>query len=242
MKSQRGKHRERQKNSFFRAAVTLLVFLCMCMSVVRGYAFNADYLDADKWNSNNKVTTMYIEKESNVHRLEGIFKYYADGEEGCIYTYFSVSESSVDENNEDVRIHYDVYTQKEEYSFSIDKNGMCDTLEEEKKAFEVYENFSTNRKTQEGMYITGVRIKEFDSNSSVDVSFYINGHIYRIAKGIELKQAEETTNQGQKSKTTAERTTKRENDKSRSKRRKERKDNIKQNNKVHTAGKQKIFI
>lgn len=201
-------HRRGKKICLFRAVMTLLVFLYVCIGSINVYAYNADYLEESKWQSNNKVITMNVEKESNVHTLRGIFKYYADGEEGCLYTYFSVTESSIGENNEDVRIHYEVYTEKEEYSFSIDKNGMCDALEEEEKVFDVYGNFSTSRKTQEGMYITGVRIKEFEEASSIDVSIYINGHIYRIAQGIELKQNEDEMKEEEKSKAeSSERTT-----------------------------------
>lgn len=173
--------------------VVVFLFLgTILLNSITAFALNEDYLDESKWSDNNNVTSEVLNKKSAGNILNGIFKYYIDNNNGSIYLYFSVTESSLNADNADVRISINAKSETESYAFSIDKNGMCDALNEEPKLFSVQQNFRYYSDTDSGLYIAGVQ-SDNSEQLTFEIRLYINGHVYRIADNIVTKPAEKTT-------------------------------------------------
>ena len=181
----------------------LLVVFCALAVVfpINACALNLDYLNNEKWLGNSNVTMYSISKTSIKGELKGKFGYYGDGSDMSVYTYFRVVESTYSPTS-DVRIHYTISTADEDYSFSVDENGMCEAAGQSDVAVDVKSNFEYGE--EDGCFISGAQYKGGESEIRVKVDFYINGHIYRVKDNINIVKSTDTTEQ----KTTAANTTK----------------------------------
>lgn len=175
----------------FSVAVALLFFCLILANTVPCFALNANYLDESKWVADSKTTTLLLDGKTSVNNtLDGVFKYYVDNENYCLYMYFSITESSITESNNLVKISATVNTSAYEYKFSIDENGICDSLSEEENIFTVQQNFSTT--SNGGIFIAGFQFSN-KSQSTVDIDLYINSHKYSIIDGIIMEPVATTT-------------------------------------------------
>lgn len=174
-------------------AVAVFLFLATTLlASVNAYALNDDYLDESKWSDSANVSSVVLNKKSNDNSLSGVFKYYIDNGNGNLYLYFSITESSLNANNNDVRINIYSESESESYTFSVDKDGICDALNEEEKLFEVHQSFEYYSATDSGLYITGIH-PDIREQLIIDISLYINGHKYIIADSLELQPPAEST-------------------------------------------------
>ncbi|MFR5875852.1 MAG: hypothetical protein ACLUFN_05125 [Eubacterium sp.] len=167
-----------------------LFFAVILFNSVTAFALNEDYLDESKWADSNNVTSLGLDKKSFDHKLNGVFKYYIDSSNGDIYLYFSITESSLDVNSDDVKININIKSNTENYIFSIDKHGMCDAQNEEYKLFSVQQNFGYYDSTDGGLYIAGVHADNYEQ-LILGIKLYINGHIYKIIDNIIVQKPEE---------------------------------------------------
>ena len=169
--------------------VILLTFVSLFLILIQplnAFAFNSDYLDVEKWAFNENVTSVYLDKKSSGENLEGFFKYYVDGNDASVYTYFSITESSLSSDNNDVRIQYSIVESQDSYGFAIDKDGICDALENEVSVMDVYENYSYHKNSDSGTYLSAIKFDDYEEKY-IDISLFVNGHIYRnIIKEIQL--------------------------------------------------------
>lgn len=157
----------------------------MLIIPIKALAVNLDYLDNSTWNNNPNVTSMSVSGKSGVNKLQGVFRYFFDSDDACIYTYFNVNETTLSEYNDIVKVHYDIYSESNSYSFAIDEQGICDCGDEEYKYFDVYQNFELlNGDTQRCMSVTALNCTP--DLYTVDVRLYINGRNYIIKKGLEI--------------------------------------------------------
>ena len=173
------------------AAMALFFCLIFLACPLSCYAMDYDYLNAEKWDNSQNVKTVSISKSSVGNTLDGVFKFYRDCENNCLYLYFFVEENTL-KDYQDVKISLTVDTDYQTYNFSVDENGMCDQQNEEQSVFQVCQNFSSYSDTSTGLYIAALQSNAF-ANSSVDVSLHINGHRYIIVKAIKMEEIQATT-------------------------------------------------
>lgn len=169
---------ERVQRVFKLTILLSFVFILLIIQPMTVFAFNSDYLQLEKWGDSKNVTAIYLDKESSGGELEGFFKYYINGNEGSIYTYFSITETSLNSQNNDVRIQYSITSSSENYDFAIDAAGICDAMENEISIFDTYANFSYHPNSDTGTYLSAVQFDNLDEKF-VDISLFVNGHIYR---------------------------------------------------------------
>lgn len=146
-------------------------------------ALNTDYLKEEKWIDNARTETVYIEATSVENSVNGYFSYYTD-DSLCIYTRFKISETTLSEDAESVFITYSFHMPTEDYEVTVGRNGVYSDEEHpaHETVFKVAQSFDSL-----GSYYSAVQYigREY-SSCSVDVSLYVNGHIYRITENDEL--------------------------------------------------------
>lgn len=178
--------------------VILLTFVSLFLILIQPlnvFAFNSDYLDVEKWAFNENVTSVYLDKKSSGENLEGFFKYYVDENDASVYTYFSITESSLSSENNDVRIQYSIVESRDSYGFAIDKDGICDALENEVSVMDVYENYSYHKNSDSGTYLSAIKFDDHEEKY-INISLFVNGHIYRnIIKEMQLCVDEDINSQ-----------------------------------------------
>lgn len=172
----------------FKSAVMALFFCLFLISIpITSFALDYDYLNAEKWNNSQNVKSVNINKNSAGNKLDGVFKFYRDCDNNCLYLYFFVEENTL-KDYQDVKISLTVNNDYMVYSFSIDANGMCDQQNEEQSVFQVCQNFSSYSGTSSGLYMAAVQSDAL-SNSLVDIALYINGCRYLILESIKMQTA-----------------------------------------------------
>lgn len=146
-------------------------------------ALNTDYLKEEKWIDNARTETVYIEATSVENSVNGYFSYYTD-DSLCIYTRFKISETTLSEDAESVFITYSFHMPTEDYEVTVGRNGVYSDEEHpaHETVFKAAQSFDSL-----GSYYSAVQYigREY-SSCSVDVSLYVNGHIYRITENEEL--------------------------------------------------------
>ena len=146
-------------------------------------ALNTDYLKEEKWIDNARTETVYIEATSVENSVNGYFSYYTD-DSLCIYTRFKISETTLSEDAESVFITYSFHMPTEDYEVTVGRNGVYSDEEHpaHETVFKAAQSFDSL-----GSYYSAVQYigREY-SSCSVDVSLYVNGHIYRITENDEL--------------------------------------------------------
>lgn len=146
-------------------------------------ALNTDYLKEEKWIDNARTETVYIEATSVENSVNGYFSYYTD-DSLCIYTRFKISETTLSEDAESVFITYSFHMPTEDYEVTVGRNGVYSDEEHpaHETVFKAAQSFDSL-----GSYYSAVQYigREY-SSCSVDVSLFINGHIYRITENEEL--------------------------------------------------------
>lgn len=178
-----------------RPAILFVVafFICLNYGSLTGFAFDNDYLKADGWQDNPSIVSQYIDKKSNDYSLNGIFKFYHSKQDNTLYVFFSVKENSISQNHNDIRITYkftNIYGAKQ---FSVNKDGICDG-DDVGNLYIVTQSFETYPNSDSGLYIAAVAIDNGCVDNTVDIGLYVNGHIYRIEKNINLSASfDETT-------------------------------------------------
>ncbi len=146
-------------------------------------ALNTDYLKEEKWIDNARTETVYIEATSVENSVNGYFSYYTD-DSLCIYTRFKISETTLSEDAESVFITYSFHMPTEDYEVTVGRNGVYSDEEHpaHETIFKAAQSFDSL-----GSYYSAVQYigREY-SSCSVDVSLFINGHVYRITENEEL--------------------------------------------------------
>lgn len=164
-------------------ALVFAVLILCSFNAFHALAMNYDYLSAEKWMNNDKVTITAINKSGVKGSLTGKYGYYADNASMCVYTYFSVKESTYTADS-DVQIAYRFVTETEEYLFSANENGLNDGAEEAAKTFEVRSNFTKN--SDNGCFISAAQYNGDEDFCSVEVDLFVNGHKYLVQEGLTL--------------------------------------------------------
>ena len=173
----------RRCGKLYRVCLGITAFLFCLWNAGMACAMNVDYLDATKWQNNSHIISENINTSSLNQQLVGVFQYYADHHNMCLYTYFSIDETSISREMRDVRVDFQFHMPEEDYTFSVNGDGIYDSLDEEKKVFEVRSNFSGSTA---GEYLCAAEFKGSDTACTVDVSLFVNGHKYVIKEGISL--------------------------------------------------------
>jgi len=161
------------------------VFFCaVCLlQPLTALALNADYLEEAKWENNANVIAEDIRKSSIGSSFFGKWKHYADNENMCLYTYLSAEETSLAENAEYVKFKYTYRLPGEVYTFSVDKDGMCDAGEAEQELFSVASSFTYNKPT--GVYMVAIEYLGKETECSIDIDLFI-GSKYKLMRDISL--------------------------------------------------------
>lgn len=180
---------KRKKQNSVRLAAALLCGAFLFCHTATAYALNGDYLTPDKWVNNPNATYKSLCETSLDNELEGLFAYYIDNRTMTIYTYFSVEESSLREGNRLVEINFAFTSPSEEYSFSVNEDGMAtETLEEEQRLFAARTNFAYS---DNGIYMAAAEYNGKESALDLDIALFVNNHKYRITKSSSLSLVKE---------------------------------------------------
>lgn len=172
---------------------TLIIAL---LPVVTAYSYNADYMTVDKWSDTDNAITGNINKAGAFGTLVGTYSYYFDDRDNCIYCYFSVKEDNIN-TNDDVAIEVNVSNPSEEYSFSVDKNGLVEDDNGVSQYFDIYSSFSTYS-NHHGDYIVAVDINNGSRTNYVTFFFYTRGrYVINDLRDIEVVKSNSTTTQRQ---------------------------------------------
>lgn len=156
------------------------------------FAYDGDYLDFDKWYGNDKVTTSTISKNTTFSNIEGVFRYYIDSDSKCLYVYLDVSDDSYIEHDS-VQIGFEISNSREYYSFTVDKNGLCNCTEDTDDNFTVHQNFDTVSDCYRGRYVCAVEFGNQPDCNTVSVSFWNKGHKCLICENLIVNTLDETT-------------------------------------------------
>lgn len=198
------------RRRFVAVCTAWTVMLLWLLPALSASAVNHDYLSEDKWHGNELVTWETINSAAGGQTLTGQFGWYVD-ESRCLYTYFAVEGSLLENNRDCAAIVYHVVAGNETYDFAADGNGICDTPSDEaSRMFEVGTNFDGSAY---GVYIGAVQYLGKADTCRIDVSFNA-GKTVRIMKNIAADLPEETTTEkptkaaSEKEKTTKPATTK----------------------------------
>lgn len=165
-------------------AILLIALLFMpCKSV---YGAEKSYLQPETWINNSDIYSENISKRSNLHNIEGIYKYYFDSHNNVFYTYFSITETSLWEDKCDVRVVYTIKNVFDTYIFSVDRDGVCDSSFTVDDYFTVSQNFNTYKDSSSGFYLSSVAIHNGCEHNDITVKLYVNGHVYKIDDKVSL--------------------------------------------------------
>lgn len=184
--------------------VFVLVLVIGMIGTFSAYAMNLDYLQPSKWDNAENITSIALNKRSTNRILDGVMKYYIDEKEGCLYVVFFVNETSLDVSKDDVRMRFNISGDHSSY-FTVNKDGIVDC--EKEPDFSVYQSFNTyNDYEYTGVYISALDFGKVKYDTSVKISFYVNGRIYTDIKTIIVPPTKATTTKS--SKTTTQRSAK----------------------------------
>lgn len=164
---------------FILVVIVLSAISCVSMTT---YGFDLEYLSPQNWEQNPNVISQNISKKSNNNTLYGVFKYYINPYDNIIYTYFSVTESSLTEKYKNVQILYKITSAIDEQYVTVDSNGM---REGDPGLFRARQNFYTS--ADKGEYISAIEINNGYESNIVEVRISFNGHNYKIAEDIVIK-------------------------------------------------------
>ncbi|MCR5206913.1 MAG: hypothetical protein K6C14_00360 [Eubacterium sp.] len=162
----------------FSVTALIVILTAVYLFPLSAFALNSDYLEPEKWAETENAVTVPLNYEKNGNTLSGYFSYYTD-DSLCIYTFFKISESSVTAENNNVSVTYDFSMSDEEYTVTLNKNGVAeDNAPEGLESFRSGVNFDTN-----GQYASAVQYigKKYDF-CTVDITLNVNGHNYKITK------------------------------------------------------------
>lgn len=162
----------------------VLFFACILPCFGAG-AMNIDYMEPQKWAHNPAVQRVRIDYTNYSVEppctLKGDFYYLTDGNL-CLYTYFKITESSLD-SGDNVFVTYDIHAPDEEYTLTLGRDGFeKDSPQQERSLFKVKTNFETAGKYISAVQYTG---KSFEK-CRVDVTLIVNGRVYCITGNKEI--------------------------------------------------------
>lgn len=165
-----------------------LLFICMPFNA---YSADLNYLDDSAWLNCERATAMSISGKSGSSKMDGVFKYFYDRNDGCFYSYFDFTESRLESVYEDVRVHFDVKNDSSSYSFAVDMDGICDCGDTEEKLFNTYQNFNYADNFELAMSIVEFNCKPDVYN--IKIKLYIGGRNYKILDDIVIDTTKPTT-------------------------------------------------
>ena len=161
-------------------SLVLVLILCAVFFVYPAKAMNLDYLAPQKWADNDKITLERITLSDMENTYDGELAYYADNENLCFYTRFTVNGEL-----RDVKITYYVETPSESYAFAVDESGICeDDNNEEPRIFDAAADYSYS---YDGMYFSAIQYKGKETCLSLSVVFYANGRVCYRKDGLCLE-------------------------------------------------------
>lgn len=170
------------KDSASAAVCLMLLIITLFVFPFKASAMNSDYADPERWIHSEDTVAVQLDYENMGRELEGYFFCKTDGSL-CLYTCFKISESTLNEDNNNVSVVYDFHMQNEDFCVIADREGMSrENAPEETKRFDVIADFSVY-----GEYTSIVQYKGRDCEScTVDITLYINGQNYRITRNEKL--------------------------------------------------------
>ncbi len=167
-----------------------IFWLLLMITAFRAMALNTDYLQEEKWRSNQKVTWKPIDASADGRSITGRFGWYVDNDR-CLYTYFAIAGDLPENGYDAAKIVYHVRAGNEEYGFAADKDGICDALSDEvSHVFDVRSNFEG---CHHGVYISAAQYLGSEETCRFDISFYDAARAVPVKEDIAADLPAETT-------------------------------------------------
>lgn len=165
------------KNKLYILLLSVMALILSIMPCFSAYAYNADYMDYQKWINNKNTIQKSVNKTSSFGTLKGNVFYYIDNKDSCIYYCFDVSEPNIDSNS-DVSIEFEVKNSTESFNFAVDENGMYQVSDGSNDVFDVYTSFTTDKR-HNGIYVVALDIHNGSNENTVSAIFHTVAR-YRI--------------------------------------------------------------
>lgn len=154
----------------YQILICLLIIAFTIATPLCSFAYNADYLDHQKWSNNDNVINRSINNKSAFGTLKGDVRYYVDNYDNCLYVCFDVTEQNIF-TNDDVSIEFKVKNSDERYSFSVNENGIYQMQDGVLDNFTAYSNFETGTNNT-GVYVVALDIHNGSKVNYVDMVFH----------------------------------------------------------------------
>lgn len=181
------------KTKSFSVIISFALTAIMILSSVDAYsqAIDDSFLYYEKWQDNSNITSEIINANSLSFSLNGSFKYFVDSQNKIFYCFFYVTETSISDNEYDARVLINFNSSGNSYLLSVNKDGICDTIEYLSQILKVKQSFSVD----ENNYATFIVAVDYSKITceSIDVDLYANGHKYIIKKNISLLENNDLT-------------------------------------------------
>lgn len=186
-------HKLPHKRKHISIILSLILTAIMMLSSVNAYAQMIDdsFLYYEGWQDSDNITIESINADSLSFSLDGTFKYFVDSQNKIFYCCFYVTETSISGTEYDARVLINFHSSGNSYLLSVNKNGICDTIEYLRKMLTVKQSFSVSE-SNFATFIVAVDYSKIVCEA-IDVDLYTNGHKYIIKKGISLIEVNDVT-------------------------------------------------
>jgi len=172
--------------------LTAFVSIIALFSCINSYAANIDYLNAVNWSNNKHIYSANIEKKSANDIMYGEIRYLKDNDNLTIYTYFSVSETSLlYDYSDDIRVIYEVEAAEAKFTFTINSEGIEDEFGQSEEIFDCGSNIYYEASALQAL--TYAHYTGKSSEIKVRVYLAINSSRYLALDTVKLKVPETTT-------------------------------------------------
>lgn len=112
------------RNMVKKTALLVFVLLSLLSSVFYCYAVDLDYMDETKWYHNDKILSKNIDMKCKSNSIDGVFRYFYNENDKCFYIMLLATESSIENDKQDVAIEYYIDNEYNNYNFNINSDGL----------------------------------------------------------------------------------------------------------------------
>lgn len=150
------------------------------------YAMDLVYINKPEiwYESEDVVHTPYME----IEEYGGVYSYFTDSSNHCFYLHISYNEANMRNDENEVKVLFDVSNSVNRYSFIIDENGIQNFDSTLKSAFNTAVNFSAPSGQGQEIYIGLEFIHKNDKfvNNLVSFSVCVNDKVYDLCSSLPL--------------------------------------------------------
>lgn len=170
-----------------KTALLVFVLLSLLSSVFYCYAVDLDYMDETKWYHNDKILAKTISMKCKTNSIDGAFRYFYNENDKCFYIMLLATESSIENDKQDIAIEYYIDNEYNNYNFNIDADGLVEKTEYA-DIFNEKCDFYVNADEQTVRCISAVEIDNKSLTNYVTVKAHINNDSYMLLENFAIEK------------------------------------------------------